>query len=108
MCCASFFFPDLGVVFVCSGPAMTGASQCLTSHLSLQFTLEDARERLSSLGQSPDRNLRSRLEAGPGMREQRHSVHVVTSSSPSSAADKGKSVEKMMCSSDKNLCDMQS
>jgi len=54
-----------------------------------RFTLEDARERLSSLGQSPDRNLRSRLEAGPGMREQRHSVHVVTSSSPSSAADKG-------------------
>jgi len=53
-----------------------------------RFTLEDARERLSSLGQSPDRNLRSRLEAGPGMREQRHSVHVVTSS-PSSAADKG-------------------
>merc|ERR1719204_2737548 len=28
-----------------------------------RFTLEDARERLSSLGQSPDRNLRSRLEA---------------------------------------------
>ena len=107
MCCASFCFPDLGVVFVCSGPAMTGASQCLTSHLSLQFTLEDARERLSSLGQSPDRNLRSRLEAGPGMREQRHSVHVVTSS-PSSGADKGKSVGKMMCSSDKNLSDMQS
>ena len=76
---------------MCSGRDKTAASQCLTSHHYLQFTLEDARERLSSLGQSPDRNLRSRLEAGPGVREQRHSVHVVTSS-PSSTVDKGKSV----------------
>jgi len=53
-----------------------------------RFTLEDARERLSSLGQSPDRSLRSRLEPGAReAREQRHSVHVLTSSSP--ASDKG-------------------
>jgi len=52
-----------------------------------RFTLEDARERLSSLGQSPDRSLRARLEPGPGIREQRHSVHILPSSSP--ATDKG-------------------
>jgi len=39
-------------------------------------------------GQSPDRSLRSRLEPSPGMREQRHSVHVIPSSS-SQAPDKG-------------------
>ena len=50
--------------------------------------MEDARERLSSLGQSP--GLRARLEPGPGLREQRHSVHVIPSSSSSPAPDKGK------------------
>jgi len=54
-----------------------------------RFTLEDARERLSSLGQSPDRSLRARLEPSPGVREQRHSVHVIPSSSSSPAPDKG-------------------
>jgi len=41
-----------------------------------RFTLEDARERLSALNQSPDR--RQRLEPG-STREQRHSIHVLTS-----------------------------
>jgi len=41
-----------------------------------RFTLEDARERLSALNQSPDR--RQRLEPGSA-REQRHSIHVLTS-----------------------------
>ena len=76
---------------VCCDLAPPRQEPSLISDQYLQFTLEDARERLSSLGQSPDRNLRSRLEAGPGVREQRHSVHVVTSS-PSSTVDKGKSV----------------
>ena len=61
-------------------------------HLSLQFTLEDARERLNSLHQgsgSPASDRRqlaaSRLDPA-SVREQRHSIHVLTSSSPTPAS----------------------
>ena len=61
---------------------LTRPGQCLNIVIMLQFTLEDARDRLNSLHQSPDR--RQRLDPGSA-REQRHSIHVLTTS-PSSAS----------------------
>ena len=71
-------FLCLRVFVVCCDLAPPRQEPSLISDQYLQFTLEDARERLSSLAQSPDRSLRSRLD-----------TTVLTSSSPSCAADKG-------------------
>ena len=59
---------------------------------SLQFTLEDARERLSALNQSPDR--RQRLEPGSA-REQRHSIHVLTSQAQAAHGEYYKKIEAL-------------
>ena len=61
------------------------SSACL---LLFQFTLEDARERLANLHGSPAGERRTMTGSGSrldpaSVREQRHSIHVLTSPSPS-------------------------